>query len=141
MLHFAWRTTSLRVGGRAARRSCLPGLRRGGGRQAGAAVLSCLVWRCELTAGQVSSASECVRRSHCTARHTTTQNAVVVLSGRLSSHRHTPDTTKQKQSCLCRVWRCVAWRGGVTWTIAWTLDLHSALSQDTLSKALRCNSS
>ena len=35
---------SLRVGGRAARRSCLPGLRRGGGgRQAGAAVLSCLV--------------------------------------------------------------------------------------------------
>ena len=48
-LHFAWRTTSLRVGGLAARRSCLPGLRRdGGGRQAGAAVLSCLVWRCEL---------------------------------------------------------------------------------------------
>jgi len=46
----AWRTTSLRVGGRAARRSCLPGLRRGGGggRQAGATVLSCLVWRCEL---------------------------------------------------------------------------------------------
>ena len=26
-LHFAWRTTSLRVGGRAARRSCLRGLR------------------------------------------------------------------------------------------------------------------
>ena len=48
-LYFAWRTTSLRVGGRAARRSCLPGLRRGGGgRQAGAAVLSCLVWRYEL---------------------------------------------------------------------------------------------
>jgi len=47
-LHFAWRTTSLRVGGRAARRSYLPGLRRGGGgRQAGATVL-CLVWRCEL---------------------------------------------------------------------------------------------
>ena len=45
-LHFAWRTTSLRVGGRAARRSYLPGLRRGGGgRQAGATVLSCLVWR------------------------------------------------------------------------------------------------
>ena len=39
---FSWRTTSLRVGGRAARRSCLPGLRRGGGgRQAGATVLSC----------------------------------------------------------------------------------------------------
>ena len=42
------RTTSLRVGGRAARRSCLPGLRRGGGRRAGATVLSCLAWRFEL---------------------------------------------------------------------------------------------
>jgi len=31
--------------------------------------LSCLVWRCELTAGQVSCASECVRRSHCAAGH------------------------------------------------------------------------
>jgi len=40
-LHFAWRATSLRVGGRAARRSCLSGLRRGGGgRQVGATVLS-----------------------------------------------------------------------------------------------------
>jgi len=48
-LHFAWRTTSLRVGGRAASRSCRPDLRRGGGgRQAGATVLSCLVWRYEL---------------------------------------------------------------------------------------------
>jgi len=48
-LHFACRTTPC-VSGRAARRSCLPGLRRGGGggRQAGAAVLSCLAWRCEL---------------------------------------------------------------------------------------------
>ena len=46
-LHCAWRTTSLRVGGRAARRSCRPGLSRGGGgRQAGATVSS---WRCELT--------------------------------------------------------------------------------------------
>ena len=45
-LHFAWRTTSLRVGGRAARRSHLR--RGGGGRQAGAAVVTCLVWLCEL---------------------------------------------------------------------------------------------
>jgi len=45
-LHFASRTTSLRVGGRAVRRSCLR--RGGGGRQAGATVLSCLMWRCEL---------------------------------------------------------------------------------------------
>ena len=44
-LHFARRTTSLCVGGRAARRRCLPGLHRGGGgRQAGATVLSCLVF-------------------------------------------------------------------------------------------------
>ena len=49
-----------RVGGRAARRICLPGLRRGGGgRQAGAAVLSCLAWRCEsaLTASAGSTSS------------------------------------------------------------------------------------
>jgi len=36
---FLWRTTSLRVGGRAAWHSCLPGL-GGGGRLVGAAVLS-----------------------------------------------------------------------------------------------------
>ena len=70
----------------AARRSCcLPGLRRGGGRLAGAAVLFCLVWRCELTAGQVRSASECVRRSHCAAPDTL---------------RHRPDT---ERTCLVAV--------------------------------------
>jgi len=114
-LHFAWRTTSLRVGGRAARRSCLPGLRRGGGgRQAGATVLSCLVWRCELTTGQVRSTSECVRRSHCAARHTSTQTRHRThLSGCRADSVHTakPDTTKQP--CLC----CV-WRGRANWTIA-----------------------
>jgi len=107
-LHFAWRKTSLRVGGRAARRSCLR--RGGGGRQAGAAVLSCLVWRCELTAGQVRSASECVRRSHCAARHTPTQTRQRThLSGcRADSiHTATPDTTKQPmQSVSCLAWRC-----------------------------------
>ena len=100
VLTFSWRTTSLR--GVAARRSCLPGLRRGGGgRQAGAAVLSCLVWRCELTTRQVRSASECVRRSHCAARHTPTQTRHRThLSGCQadSIHTVTPDTTKQ--SCL-----------------------------------------
>jgi len=35
-LHFAWRTTSLRVGG-------------GGGRLSGATVLSCLLWQYELS--------------------------------------------------------------------------------------------
>jgi len=90
-LRFAWRTTSLRVGGRAARRSGLPGLRRGGGgRLAGATVLTCLVWRCELTAGQVRSASECVQRSHCAARYTPTQNALVG-----STHFTTPHQTRQ----------------------------------------------
>jgi len=99
-LHFAWRTTSLRVGGRAARPGCLPGLRRGSvGRQAGAAVLSCLVWRCELTAGQVRSASECVRRSH----RPDTQRTC------LADSIHTAtDTTKQY--CLRRVRR-----GGVNY--------------------------
>jgi len=107
-LHFAWCTTSLRVGGRAARRSCLPGLRCGGGRLAGAAVLSCLVWRCELIARQVRSASECVRRSHCAARHTPTQTGHRThLPGcRADSvHTATPDTTKQSR--LRRVWRGV----------------------------------
>jgi len=80
--------------------------RGGGGRQAGAAVLSCLVWRCELAAGQVRSASECVRRSHCAAGRTPTQtrHRTHLSGGRADSiHTATPDTTKQ--SCLCRVWR------------------------------------
>jgi len=98
---FSRRTTSLRVGGLAAGRSCLPGLRRGGGRQAGVTVLSCLVWLCELTAGQVRSASS----GSATAGHTPDAdqicNAPVWRSD--SIHTATPDTTKQ--SCLCRVWR------------------------------------
>ena len=58
---FSWHTTSLRVGGRAARRSCLPGLRRGGGgRQAFATVLSCLVWRCEFSRPDCPTAAFCV---------------------------------------------------------------------------------
>jgi len=100
-LHFAWRTTSLRVGGRAARHSCLPGLCCGGGRQAGATVLSCLMWWCEL-----SRPDKCVRRSHCAAQHTPTQtrHRTHLSGGRADSiHTATPDTTKQ--SCLCRVWR------------------------------------
>ena len=76
-------------------------------RQAGAAaaVLSRLVWLCELTAGRVRSASECVQRSHCAARHTPTQTRHRThLSGcRADSvHTTTPDT---RQSCPCRVWR------------------------------------
>ena len=63
-LHFAWRTTSLRVSGRAATRSCLPGLHRGGGRQAGAMVLSCLVWRCELALRKLTGYQSAQRRSN-----------------------------------------------------------------------------
>ena len=48
--------------------------------------------------------------SACAARHTPTLNALVGRSGRLSLHRHTPDTTRR--SCLCRV-GCA----GVDWTI------------------------
>jgi len=70
-LHFAWHTASLRVGGRAARRSCLPGVRRGGGgRQAGATVLSCLLWRCELSRPDRTG-------SAWATRHTPTLNALV----------------------------------------------------------------
>ena len=59
-LQFAWRTTSLRVGGRAARRSCLR--RGGGGRQAGATVVSCPVRRSEVARRAVCSASCGTRR-------------------------------------------------------------------------------
>jgi len=92
---FSWRVTSLR-----ARRSCLPGLRRGGGRQAGATVLSRLVWRCELAA---RTSAFCVEvRPAVALRHR--PDAAVRRSGRLDSHRPiTPDTTKQ--SSLRRVRR------------------------------------
>jgi len=77
----------------AARRSCLHGLRRGGGgRQAGVTDLLCIVWRCELTAGQVRSGvgvrpAVALRRPiHFDTDRT--QNAPVWRSGRLSSHRH-----------------------------------------------------
>ena len=66
-LHFAWRTTSLRVGGRAARRRCLPG----GGRQAGATVLSCLVWRCELSQSDCRTSAFCVGVRPTQTRHWT----------------------------------------------------------------------
>jgi len=106
-LHFAWRTTSLRVGGRAARRSCLRGLRHGGGRLAGAAVLSCLMWRCDWppdkrvlrrsASGGRTAPPDTLRRRPDTER-------TVWLSGRLSSHRQTRHD-KIQQFCLCPVWR------------------------------------
>ena len=110
-LHFACRTTPC-VSGRAARRSCLPGLRRGGGggRQAGATVLSCLVLRCELSRPDRPTISFCVGVRPAVAPavpappDTPTLNALVGRSGRLSSHRHTRhDKTVLSVSCLmCR---------------------------------------
>jgi len=91
-LHFAWRTTSLRVGGRAARRSCL----RRGGRQAGATVLSCLMWRCEL--------------DDCSERVQTPNflSATVFSCRESSSHRRSGrDTDKTVLSCPVA--------GGVNW--------------------------
>ena len=107
-LHFAWRTVSLRVGGRAARRSCLPGLRRGGGRQAGATVLSCLVWRCELSRPdrQTStfSVGVCRAAQALPVRPPDALRRRIHLSGGRadSVHTATPDTTRR--FCLCRVW-------------------------------------
>jgi len=105
-LHFAWRTTSLRVGGRAARRCCLPGLRRGGsGRQAGATVLSCLVWRCELSPLNHPTCAFCVGVRPAVAPTHSDAGRTVGRSGRLSSHRHTRhDKTVLSVSCLVR--RC-----------------------------------
>jgi len=83
----------------------------GGGRQAGATALSCLLWRCELSrpdrptsAFCVGSASSGRTGSACAARHTPTLNVLVGRSGRLSSHRHTRhDKTALSMSCLvCR---------------------------------------
>jgi len=108
---FAWRTTSLCVGGRAARRSYLPGLRVTAAEVDRQARRSCLVWWCKLTTGQVRSASKCVRRSHCTARHTPTQtrHRMHLSGGRAdsihTSHHYTRQWDTTKQFCLCRVWR------------------------------------
>ena len=92
-VHFAWRTTSLRVGGRAARRSCLPG----GGRQAGATVLSCLVWRCELSQSDCRTSAFCVGVRPTQTRHERTCRAV----GPTQLTKH--DKTVRSVSCLA--WR------------------------------------
>ena len=69
-----------RVVGRAARRSCLPGLLRGsGGRQAGTRVLSCLAWPDKCVQRRSMSGGEGTVSA--TAGRTPAQNALV---GRLS---------------------------------------------------------
>jgi len=95
-VYFAWRTTSLRVGGRAARRSCLPGLRRGGGgRQASAAVLSSVTVKIDR---QTSAFCATGNTPTQTRRRTHPSGGRAALV-----HIATPDTTKQ--SCPRRVWR------------------------------------
>jgi len=114
-LHFVWRTTSLRVGGRAARRSCLPGLRRDSWRRRSTGR------RDSLVVSGVAVRTECarpldrfiLRRSASGGRTAPpthfdtdqTQNSFVWWSGRLNSHRHTRhDKTVLSVSCLA--WRC-----------------------------------
>ena len=88
-----------RSGGRL--RSCLPGLRRGGGgRQAGAAVLSCLVWWCELSRPDRQAGAFCV----CLCRSVSggavrppdaLRRRTHLSGGRADSiHTATPDTTR-----------------------------------------------
>ena len=103
-LHFAWRTTSLRVGGLAARRSCLPGMRHGGGRQAGATVFSWLVSRCKL-----SRPDKCVLRRSASGGRTAPPQTLgrrpEYLSGDRADSIHTATADAAIESCLCRVWR------------------------------------
>jgi len=60
------------------------------------------------SARQVRSASDCVRRSHCAARHTPTQTRHRTHRRTcLSIHTATPDTsTKTAVSVSCPAWRC-----------------------------------
>ena len=91
-----WRTTSLRVGARVARRTCQPGLGRGGGRSRRGGLVS---------SGGRTAPPDILRHRPDTER--------TCLACRADSiHIATPDTTKQ--SCMCRVWRVTC----VNWTIA-----------------------
>jgi len=121
-LHFAWCTTSLRVGGRVARHSWLPGLCRGGGRQAGATVLSCLVWRCELTAGQVHSASECHLAVACTLNTECTCLAV-------GPTQFTPPHQTRQNSPVCVVSGVAVWIGQLLLTCS---DFKFSVGGDSL---------
>ena len=79
--------------------------RRSTGRRDGRVLSGAAVWI--ESARQLRCASECVRRSHCAARHTPTQTRHRThLSKSIRIHTAIPDTTKQ--SCLCR--SCLAWR-------------------------------
>jgi len=118
-LHFAWRTTSLRVGGRAARRSCLR--RGGGGRQAGATV--CLVW-CDgvncvgPTAVQVHSASECVRRSHRQCLRRPTHSDAERICRAVGPTQFTPPHQTRRDGPVSVVFG--VWRAGMNWQLLLT---------------------
>ena len=78
--------------------------RGGGGRQAGATVLSCLVWRCELSVPDRPTGSFCVGVLPAVAlrrRHTSTQTRYRThLSGGRADSIHTATPGTIKQSCL-----------------------------------------
>jgi len=104
------------------RRSCLPGLRcGGGGRQAGATVLSCPVWRCELSWPDHPTSAFCVRVRPavapavlaCNAPPDTLQHCERTCKAVGPTQFTPPHQTQQDgPSRLCRVW-CA----GVNWTI------------------------
>ena len=104
----------------AARRSCLPGLRRGGGgRQAGATVLSGLVWRCEL--------------DDCSERRVQTSDSLsaTVLSRRESNLHAEADRTRT--GLFCRVSPgCVnwLWSGPVSSSPVWPVYWNLAISEE-----------
>ena len=60
----------------------------------------CRVRRCELTAGQVRSASECVQRSHCAARHRADTERTCLAVG---PTQFTPPRQTRRNSRVCVV--------------------------------------
>ena len=60
----------------------------------------CRVRRCELTAGQVRSASECVQRSHCAARHRADTERTCLAVG---PTQFTPPHQTRQNSRVCVV--------------------------------------
>ena len=101
-LHFAWRTTSLRVGGRAASR------RRRSTDKRGSLVLSCLMSPCELSRPDRPTSAFCVGVRPAVAPTVPappdTERTCRAV-GRLNSHLHTRHD-KTVLSVSCPVWRC-----------------------------------
>jgi len=107
-LHFAWRTKSQRVGGRAARLNCLPACpasrRRLTGRRDGLVLCGGVNWVGQTSAFCVGVCPAVALRRPTHSDTDQTQNAPVWRPSRLNSHRHTRhDKTVLSVSCLvCR---------------------------------------